>query len=528
MLFALVLVLAGSLRAPFSTADCKLTIGGNTALPVHVGSGNPVDVVTSKGVLTFEGADIRFKGASGQHWRTADGTKPSKFLCEEAGIAYLAGSGSTIRDYEDTEEGARVSSLDLKTGKWLQTIQLSPPNVMDKKIVGAAVHAGKLALLLASYRREGDVWNLAGLGVEVLNAGSGAKIWTYEVPDKPDRTYLYHDLRRIKTVQWVNDRLVVCTGPAGPVLAFDGKGGLDWRIDRPWEFQRTSGGPGVYENFLIRPGEQRASRGSKKAAEESSPNQDIRGEIVAGPIWMPGDASSRRATGLDLGGRFVIAAGYGSASRGASLDSLVYEFDEKGIPETRTSLPFFVEGGSDRVMGDRIAWPSNNGGLVRLRALEQASKSGRGPFGHRDRTAHIDWLVQDAPMEVEERVEAYTFSSDAPREEAIVYTRTKAIRSYEGWHCSARTGEPVKFPLRIIDLATGGRTACTLSVRLTVPVDKPESNYLGVGSRFASHVPLFVQITRLELHGDELRVFLADDEGEHPSYADFRLPADCR
>jgi len=530
MTLPLLLFLAGSPQSqtPFIAKDSVLTLDGLKILPLKVGMGAPISVTLATGTLTIDRSRLTFVDEKGSTWAASAGAEPPTFLAADHRVIYLAAPHSLTASEEDKTKGSQILRLDLKTGVWLRPIVLAEVGKVDTRLAGMAIKDGKIALLVTRYKPPYSPDEISRYELRVLNSATGDIQWSAEIPGKAEFYSFWHIADGIKTVQWAKDNVVVCANQSAPILSFTSNGTLAWRLDRPWEFERGYIGPSSFTFYLARTGmEKRYAFEHPDLTKESPENKSIRGQIVAGPIWVPNTGKSADLTQKPMTGRLVVAIGRGPA-RGSTENCILFEISEQGNPITCTTMPFFVDQGNWQSFLDGIVFPASNGAMLRLRSSTPAASMIQGPFGHRDLTARIDWLIQDAPPEAEERLNLHLCSSEGPRDDVVTYTHTKAIRASEGWYCDTLKKAPVTFPIQIVDLTTGMRSACTFTIPLSMAIPRPTTGFTETGGSFSTMTPYLVQIFRLEARGHNLRIFLDDGTGHHPTYVDFPLPPQFR
>jgi len=487
---------------PLKPADCILTLDGKNIRPIRYGPGDPVTTHTVEGDLILQGTRLKFRSMNGVTWTKSDAAADCICLASDAGIAYLTDSKSLAWEYDD-KITARVLRLNLRNGEWLKPIPIQNTGESRARIDGLALHNGKIALLTAYFKQD-DIFRVpSSFNLTVLSAGTLAKKWSCIVPisnlEGPGGMQAWPRNRgsrflTIRTIQWADDGIIVCPDATGPIVSFKSDGTQAWRLDRPWEFGRGFIGPSVYQYFIGRSTSQVPPMMAEDPAKPAPVDKTIYGRVIAGPIWTPGVHTNSKGWGQSDAPTLFIPVGRGQVGRGTE-DCVVYEIDGSGAPVSETALPQFVTGGTEQAVSDGLVWPAGDGAMIRMKGAAHRMIMQIGPFESPNLTAMIDWLVQDPPRNSDERYNAARFSSGTETD-LVAYTGTKSIRFDEGWSCPASKGVPVVFPVKIVDLATGLRSTGTLSVPLSVPIKRPQSNYMGQEDHFATFVPLIVEVRK--------------------------------
>jgi hypothetical protein len=288
----------------------------------------------------------------------------------------------------------------------------------------------------------------------------------------------------------------VCAGPVDNLVCLARDTGEPlWTLPRVWEYERGFIGPSVWQHTL--------TRGGRDVFEDKDdkpvPATGRRQAAVGGPVVVDGGEGGG-------GARVFVAVAKGPARFAEYLsECVVYEVSARGTPVGVVTLPRMVRGGQAVVHNGGVVWACQGGGFVRL-APSAERDHGFGPGGP-DHLCDVEWYRGLRPA----RPKAWLTAD--PAGDPVAFGPGWAVRARSGGHVPAADAGEYRFPLGLMDLATGTARDLELRVPFTGRVPEPTTNFSrssGAGGKDEWHAlgPYLLGVTGLAADGDRLRVTL--------------------
>jgi hypothetical protein len=196
----------------------------------------------------------------------------------------------------------------------------------------------------------------------------------------------------------------------------------------------------------------------------------------------------------------AVAKGPASWNWGYLSDCIVYELNARGNVVGMACVPRMINGSQFSITPSGVLWGCQRGAMIKLVvAPEEEAGFGMGPGGP-DLVCDVRWYRQfNAPVP-----EAWFTAGKAA--DAMAAGPTIVFRTLAGGYIADKTRGVYRFPIAVIDSATGADRTAVLAVPFDGELPPPKSNFTGAGDRISSHGPYLLGITRLRLVDDVLDV----------------------
>jgi hypothetical protein len=451
------------------------------------------------------------------HWttKTPDGVK----------LIWL-GAGDNVLYFAAQEPGkpdlpVQVRRLGLRSGKWLEDLQLAPIRGGKQETIQALIAGGENIVLLTHATEISDEERMTLYRVACFKAGQVQPVWVKEFNSAgglapagslllnevnvPHRTRSHH-----RPLSWLGRNILVCAGPVQDLLCLEISGGHErWRVPRIWEFERGFKGPSDWRHFFIRSSpDEETTKGPNAQKRMSS-----RSVIVGGPHVIASEHEDEHV--------FVaVAKGRGRYSEYVS-SCVVYELDSAGKPLAMVTLPRMILGHHFEAQRDGLVWACEGGAFVRLaRSRDRDLRDNAGPGGP-DLLCRLDWYRHLANAEPQSAWLTTTVAGDSAAMGDGV-----AFRVCIGGYITDKLAGQFSFPISMIDLRSGADRSLLLSVPYKGTVADPTANCMyrklpDGKEHWHSLLPCILTVSGLEVVGHRLRVTLR--MAAHADSLDFEL-----
>jgi hypothetical protein len=521
-------------------SECEIRIGDEVIKSVR----GPVEyadehIVNGRRVAVTKGRVTGTRpNTEDQAWEcSSPDNRELRWLGSEGDEAFFTvHAGRLERNYD---KPARVRVLDLTNGTWRDPIALDRPGVVGVEIVTAVLPIDDELVVLTHVMSGSDRdAQLQGYRVTRFGVDRSKVIWGMDFTASKlgahrSKTYLWSATRPTETfpdvqpLTAIGKDILVCAGSREPVLCLNGaSGGEQWKIDRPWEFQRGFIGPSVWSHHIARFGDhmldfaqdEPSLAGPRKAFDSKYVCSIVGGPVV---VTVPPPLSSWAPPEPDH--RVFIAvsrAGVGEWPEYLA-DCVVYEFSH-GRALSMVQVPSMIVGGSFSVHKDRVAWATQDDGIGCFAPSPQSLFGSMGPGGP-NMIGRMPWYRQvSAPV-----VQAWLSTDRATERTAM--SGHFAFRLAAGGYESKRGDGFFNFPLSVVDLGTGAETVAAIRVPYRGELKEPTSNIGfttlpdGTRTNFFSRGPAVLAVTWLDVVGESLRVFASAEGSESVSVVDFKV-----
>jgi hypothetical protein len=432
----------------------------------------------------------------------------------------------------------RLLRLDLKRRAWLAPFELSDESLGLEKREGVRSTARTILCQGSSvYVHREDTSDEGGRGpdrvgyvVARLDRLSGKPIWTRnfatgESTARPGAVLMAPNLTLptrpwTRALQLLGKDLLVCAGGAASVVRIEvEKGETKWSVDRLWEYQRGYTGPSVWGHHLGRfgiyevppPPPEALTPESKAYLEERKKEFDNRqggfnavfiGSIVGGPFIV----REQNPWKIPRPRILVVAALSPRDPWSEQLaQQFVYELDSSGTPCSVVALPRGMLGWAAQTIDDRVVFACTHGAWATVSSSESGGSSSMGgPWTKFDVLARLLWYREITPSARKPWMEC------DPAGDPIALTPDLGVRTAGGGWIEKEGDTLFHFPLHVVDPRDGGSRELELRVPFDGAMTRPAVNYQGDAR--SAHVWGWrgLALTRLELAGERLLVWLAN------------------
>ena len=376
--------------------------------------------------------------------------------------------------------------------------------------VTSLLHEGSALYLL-----RGD--SPAGYAVARLEAASGKCVWARHFDSPPPEpgpgAVLLGPMSTApafaspRELQMFDGNLIVCARGASEVLRLDSvKGATVWSLERVWEFQRGYIGPSVWSHYLGRFGIQSFGEDSPETKAEFAERRKsfdalYSASVVAGPFLVDKpDMWGTRGRGF-----LVVVGLVPRDSFGEHLTQcFAYELSASGRPVSVVALPRAPLGWAAVAQGDRAVFACQQGAFACVSSSRNDGAIGMGMGSAPDATGRLAWYCEPAPA----RHPAWMRCD--PAGDPVALDAQLGVRCASGGWIEKQGDKLFHFPLWLVD----PREGTTREVELRVPFEgemaAPGSNYRSDGQTIETWGARGLGITKLELAGDRLIVWLGN------------------
>lgn len=487
---------------------------GKDIAPSRWGEGALTEATLKGGTVQTNGKDVWFEDLQGTRKWSTNVPKDTtlQIVANTEDVVFFVNSA----ELDSIPRQDYVYRVEANSGKWLSNIRYWGQAKDSENVVVRSV-SGKgnlVAVLFNVFNSNQDgTERMVSRSVGVFTDTSDTQQWEAEIAVDPQisppgrvlllaASYPNFADSSVNVFNWQDDSLLVCPDETGPLESYDRQGGKKkWTVDRPWEFQRGFIGPSVFSDFVGRFGDGDSFMDKEKidASKRDIFAKQYVGQIIAGPVGV----STREGFGYSRTRYlFAVTLAKRAAYSGYTGDCIVYEMDSDGDILTRTPLPQYLIGGSQKLFSDSVVWATKNRGLMRLRSSKDRITFGP---GGPDATGEIAWFFQ-TPQDKE-----HWLATDAARP-LVTYDDQYAYQIVDGWYVDQPDSKLITFPISRVDLRTGSRSECKLEIAVKSPVKRPSTNYQSSGNSMHQFGPGEIGITGLKRTRRGLRVQLATEE----------------
>ncbi|MCY3001105.1 MAG: hypothetical protein NTV21_04810 [Planctomycetota bacterium] len=498
------LVLAGMQEAQGvrpRVADVRLRVGASVVAPVDEGR-----VLVSE--TRCEGGSI-VESVAGIEW--VRGGERVALDVPAGAVTFLCADGTTAWFRSDAAP-LELWPVGLADGKRREpwklddaALGLGSATASSAKVVDAACEGTKLFV---------ERLDVAARHIVGFDAKSGERKWVRTLPlvaqqGSPEAVLLAPmgtpaargDLR---TFTPLGSLLVLTTGPEEPLLALDVESGKErWRIERLWEFERGYIGPSVWQHHVGRFGRFEIGADESEAAAVKARRVEFEarsvGKVAWGPFAIERDGWRKEKALL------VVAT---TAPRDEWPDqreqAWLYEISEYGQVVSVAALPRRPRSSSCTSFDDRVVVSCTKGAF----ACFAGTRVDYGDFpgsGH-DALAKIAWFREfDAPP-----TKAWLASDPANR--AAAFSPELVVQALDGGRIERQDEKVLRFPLLLLDPATGNSREAELRVPFDGEITRPDTNVSSDGTTTRTWGPRGLGVTGLATADGRLQVTLANEK----------------
>ncbi|MBI4601164.1 MAG: hypothetical protein HY721_04305, partial [Planctomycetes bacterium] len=244
--------------------------------------------------------------------RSADGSQLA-WLGSGGGVLYLVGYRTDPQAGQQVQVSPhRVARLDLKSGKWLESLVLGteggtqPPERTVLEVLAGEEDEEHVLVLSSLARPAPDQRepSVSAYEVACFRAGEVRPLWSRTFAAEGERPYTGGYLWAPRTPQYaasalqrlvrLEETVLVAPEAVQPIRCLSAATGTElWRVERPWELQRGFVGPSVWSHHIGRFGIWRhlsatdAESREAEATARASFDRMFRCAVVGGPVLVP-------------------------------------------------------------------------------------------------------------------------------------------------------------------------------------------------------------------------------------------------
>ena len=425
-------------------------------------------------------------------------------------VAYHVNDQGQFDRYSDA---CRMRRIDLQTGKWQADLQIEPGK--DKKVnslLAAVASEGDLAVLVSLNSIDGPVEDDAPIVAYQLTCFRGDKSaprWSKAFKADKERGYggvyvwgitppKYAGSDNQK-LTWLDETLIVAAEDLQPIMALNRDTGTQlWQVEKIWEFDRGFIGPSVYNHYIGRFGVEEHDEGGLAGVDAKRKvfDQQFTCAVIGGPAVVPLNFER----GSDSHSIFVAVSKSTADDWPDYLsDCVIYELNEKGTPISMVKVPQLVDGGQFKVLKDGLVWAGQNESFLKLVPSQGFQGLGMGPGGP-DLISRLAWFHQTnwTPPQ------AWLTSDRAA--DPVAFNQADVFFLPGGGYIVDRDDHEYKFPITMLDLATGLERDLVLNVPFEGTIPVPDTNYSGSEEGFHKMGSYILAVTDLSAADESLDV----------------------
>lgn len=494
-------------------SECRLVAGAMELAPRDVAVGIVAETTLGPFRLRFAKASVEIakRGAQGA---------PANVRFAKEGLVGFAGTGASMYFIDPEEGGNRVDVLDLEKGAWAAPWSLDDAWLgLEKKadtqpqIVQVLADDHAVYVLREEHGTGRTDHGLLARVIARLDPALGKPTWARRLPcrgaARSPGAVLLAPMRSgpmpVATAGLAlldHDLLLAFPGEERLMRWSAGSGEASWTIERLWEFRRGYIGPSVWQHTFGRFGAGPFSDSSTAEEQRAAFTKVLRGSLVAGPFPIEDASHGIGASRLiAITALEPVAADFGAYC----AQFFAYEIDDLGEPCAAVALPRGVLGWTARSLGDQIVAACDRGAWICIGTASTPDDLASGfPGSGPDGVGQVRWYREPVPA----RHEAW-MSCDPAGDPVALATRLGVRSAGGGW--IAKEGETVfHFPLWLLDPRDGGMREVELRVPFEGEMTAPTTNYRSDGKSLHTWGPRGIGLTKLELDGDRLLVWLAN------------------
>ncbi len=496
--------------------ECRLVVGAKETAPLGAAAGILAETTQGSWHLRFSKGFVEIATSGADR-------APVKLGLPGEDFVEFPGTGSRTYFVDIEHGGNRVEVLDLEKGTWAahwvlddEWLGLEKKEGTEQQIVQILADDHALYVLREEFGAASDRHVQKSRVVARLEPELGKLTWARRLPCAVDSrepgAVLLAPMRSGPMAGATaglaladHDLLLAFAGDERVMLWRAGNAEQAWSIERLWEFSRGYIGPSVWQHTFGRFGEGPFMSASVDVAERRAAFEKVfRGSVVAGPFPIRGTSRGNgRSRLIAITALEPVADGFGEYC----AQFFAYEIDELGEPCAAVALPRGVLGWTACSDGDHVVAACDHGAWISIGSASSPDDIGGGfPGSGPDRVGQVRWYREPVPAQ-----HAAWMECD-PAGDPISLDARLGVRCAGGGRIEKPGERLFHFPLWLVDPRDGGVREVDLRVPFEGEMSAPTTNYQSDGKTMHTWGARGLGLTRLQLDGDRLLVWLANSK----------------